>query len=175
MRLWVTQKGETVIGESVFRKESRSLFYFLLRAALILHVNTPIVLTPTTRRWAEAHGKPWSRNLKAENRNHEIFTRWYQARSPGFPVYGGPQPRLCNSSIISKVICSWPITTTNPLKLYTVPDTTTDCSINLFVSVEKCAYKHDEGYTSLLWCSYLLHLFLYPHLLQGIEFLEPLQ
>ena len=29
-------------------------------------VSTPNVLTPTTRRWAEAHGKPWSRNLKTE-------------------------------------------------------------------------------------------------------------
>ena len=62
-----------------------------------------------------------------------------------------------------------------PLKMYTVPDTITDYSINLFVSIERFAYKHDEGYTSLLWSSYLLYLFLYPHLLRGIEFLESLQ
>jgi len=36
MRLWVIQRGETVKGERVFRKESYSFFYCLVREALML-------------------------------------------------------------------------------------------------------------------------------------------
>jgi len=89
--------------------------------------------------------EPWSRNLKAENRNHGIFIRRYQASLPGFPVYVGASKRSRNSHIIGKVSYSWPITTT----MYTVPDTITDCSTKTYsVSFFKVC----------LWYCYLLYL-----------------
>jgi len=111
------------------QKKSYSLFYCLLRDALM---HTPSALTPTTRRWAEAHGKPWAAKPKPESRNHGIFTRRYQAWLPGFPVYVGASKQPCNSHVNGKVSRSWPITTTNPIKIYTVPDTITDCSIKSY-------------------------------------------
>ena len=53
--------------------------------------------------------KPWSRNLKAENRNDGIFARRYQASLHGFPVYVGATKRSGNRHIIGKVSCSWPM------------------------------------------------------------------
>ena len=166
MCLWVTQKDERVFRKKV---TACSIACFVR----LWSCEHPECANPTTRRWAETHGKPWSRNQKAENRNHDIFIRWYQARSPGFPVYVGASKRSCNNHLNGKVSCSWTITTANPIMMYIVPDTITDCSISLFVSVERFAYKHDDGCTSLLWRCHLFYLHLFPHLLHRIAFLEP--
>jgi len=69
-------------------------------------VITPSALTPTTRRWAEAHGKPWAAKPKPESRNHGTFSRRYQAWLLGFPVYVGASKRPCNSHINGKFSCS---------------------------------------------------------------------
>ena len=94
--------------------------------------------------------EPWSRNLKAENRNHGILARRYQDRLPGFPVSVGASPPSCNSPIISKVSCSWLITTANPNKhVNSIWYHRWVFNQNLFSILLKVCHKHAESYTSL--------------------------
>ena len=57
-RLWVTRTGETVKGctEKKVTVSSIACFVLLWRCEHPECANPP----PTTRRWAEAHGKPWA-------------------------------------------------------------------------------------------------------------------
>jgi len=100
MHLWLTQKDERVIRKKV---TGCSIACFV-RLSCCEHPECANPHhTPVSRSAWKAVSR--SRNLKAENRNHGIFTGRYQAGSPGFPVYGGVPIQPCNRAIGMQCFC----------------------------------------------------------------------